>query len=156
MGVHKQRVLSFQAMYMYECSALKDTEKKKQYVLNSFLSETYTSSVQTFAVDIFCSAVAHISIIDSIIQRTIKQYFTDSISFKVLSITVVSILRVAIAELLFFSQLHADKNIVSAIEKKSLVIDEAIILSKIYAEDNAYKLVHALLDKTVIHELSRT
>ena len=137
---------------MYECNLSQDALEKKKDILQSFILKKVDT--YKFAVNLFSIAVSHITLLDSIIKKTIIKDFTNSVSFKVLSVTVLSILRIAVAELLFFYRLHNNTKNLSANDKKSLIIDEAVILTKVYAEDNVYKLVHALLDKAVIYEIN--
>ncbi|MBN1755175.1 transcription antitermination factor NusB [bacterium] len=120
------------ALYAWQIGKTQDLSKIEAYCLNYMHSQ----GAETFFHDLLNNVVSNIKEIDSIIMEKSRNWDFDRIS-----VIDKNILRIGIAELLYFNE----------IPPKS-TIDEAIELAKTFGSVDSSKFVNGILD-AVFHEI---
>jgi len=129
-GRRKGRILAFQALYAWDVSKL---------TLNDLLEFTWIEDEKrerlgedgiAFPRLIISGTVEHIDQIDAYITENLTNWDFDRLNKVDLAI-----LRMSVFSLIFQKDLHP-----------SIVIDEAIDISKEFGSDESYKFVNAVLD----------
>lgn len=125
------RILAFQGLYSWEAGGM---SKEDILELSWADSETGKDVVDletaTFARVLIAGAIENQAVIDGYIKKNLKGWEFDRVNKVSLSI-----LRMSVYSLLF------QKDIPS-----SIVIDEAVDISREYGQDDSYKFVNAVLD----------
>ncbi len=134
MSRRKGRVLAFQALYSHDVGgeSLNDL-LKLEWDDNSASSEkeNLDTSSEDFARLLISGTINHLDEIDSLI----KSHLTDKWEFERVNKVSLAILRMSVFSLLYQKDMPA-----------SVVIDEAISISKKYGSDDAFRFVNAILD----------
>lgn len=148
------RILAFQALYAYDVGGLSLEELLKfEWLKNDFSSEKpliainpkgteletddedeseeNDSEAEDFARILIAGTVNHIDEIDS----QIKAHLSEKWEIGRINRVSLAVIRLSTYSLLFQKDLAP-----------SIVIDEAVALTKIFGEDNSYKFVNAILD----------
>lgn len=130
MARRKGRILAFQALYSWNVSGT-DTDSllKFDWVEPDKLEEM-GSDITTFARLLITGTIEHIDEIDEMIKKHLVNW-----DFERLKKVDLAILRISVYPLLFQKDIHP-----------SIIIDEAIDISKEFGEDDSYKFVNAVLD----------
>ena len=129
MSRHKARVIAFQALFSYDMGGEGlDELLTLNWVENVEELDTETSD---FARILIAGTVNHLGEIDD----CIKKHLTPKWQFERLNRVTVAILRISIFSLLYQEDMPV-----------SVVIDQAIKISKEYGEDDAFKFINAMLD----------
>lgn len=129
MSRHKARVIAFQALFSYDMGGEGlDELLTLNWVENVEELDTGTSD---FARILIAGTVNHLDEID----ECIKKHLAPKWQFERLNRVTVAILRISIFSLLYQEDMPV-----------SVVIDQAIKISKEYGEDDAFKFINAMLD----------
>ena len=129
MSRHKARVLAFQALFSYDMGG----EGLDELLTLNWVENAGDLDVETsdFARIRIAGTVNHVQEIDS----CIKNHLAPKWQFERLNRVTVAILRISIFSLLYQKDMPV-----------SVVIDQAIKISKEYGEDDAFKFINAMLD----------
>ncbi len=129
MSRHKARVLAFQALFSYDMGG----EGLDELLTLNWVENAGDLDVETsdFARILIAGTVNHVQEIDS----CIKNHLAPKWQFERLNRVTVAILRISIFSLLYQKDMPV-----------SVVIDQAIKISKEYGEDDAFKFINAMLD----------
>lgn len=139
MSRRKGRILAFQALYSWDVTKasvdeLMTFEWLKKYEENSAVLIEPTEKAkeqQTFASLIIAGTIDHIDEVDALIEKNLSSNWSKDRLNKV----TLAILRTAVYEIIYQSV------------SPTIVIDEAVNISREYGPDDAYKFVNAILDK---------
>ena len=130
MGRRKGRISAFQALYSWDVSGDSiDNLLTFEWVSPETL-ENLGEDGQTFAKLLITGTIEHIAEIDDVIKKHLTNW-----NFERLNKVDVAILRISTYPLLFQKDIHP-----------SIIIDEAIDISKEYGSDDSFKFVNAVLD----------
>lgn len=130
MARRKGRILAFQALFSWNVGGVdKDTLLKFDWIEPGKLEEM-GDDVITFSRLLITGTIEHIDEIDSVIKKHLVNW-----DFERLNKIDLAILRISVYPLLFQKDIHP-----------SIVIDEAIDISKEFGADDSYKFVNAVLD----------
>lgn len=130
MGRRKGRIIAFQALYSWDVSGDSiDNLLTFEWVSPETL-ENLGEDGQTFAKLLITGTIEHIAEIDDVIKNHLTNW-----NFERLNKVDVAILRISTYPLLFQKDIHP-----------SIIIDEAIDISKEYGSDDSFKFVNAVLD----------
>lgn len=130
MARRKGRILAFQALYSWDVSgAEKESLLKFDWVEPAKLEEM-DSDITMFARLLITGTIEHADEIDAVIKKHLVNWDFDRLNKVDLAI-----LRISVYPLLFQKDIHP-----------SIVIDEAIDISKEFGADDSYKFVNAVLD----------
>lgn len=125
------RILAFQGLYSWEAGGM---SKEDILELSWADSETGKDVVDletaTFARVLIAGAIENQAVIDGYIKKNLKGWEFDRVNKVSLSI-----LRMSVYSLLFQKDIPP-----------SIVIDEAVDISREYGQDDSYKFVNAVLD----------
>ncbi len=135
MSRHYARSLALEALYAYE---MHKGDLPLEEIWEFPWKKEIPPKVKKFARELIQGAISHKKEIDHLIQRYSKNWDISRISP-----VCRSILSIALYELLFAPPEDPTPS--------AVVINEAIELAKEYAEEDAYRFIHALLDK-ILHE----
>jgi len=129
MSRHKARILAFQALFSYDMGG----EGLDELLTLNWVENAGDLDVETsdFARILIAGTVNHVQEIDS----CIKNHLAPKWQFERLNRVTVAILRISIFSLLYQKDMPV-----------SVVIDQAIKISKEYGEDDAFKFINAMLD----------
>ena len=131
MARRKGRILAFQALFSWDMGN-GDVASMMEFPWTrdpSSQPETQNDS-EAFARLLVAGTIEHVAEIDEIIKRHL-----DSWDFKRINKVDLAILRVSVYPLLYQKDLHP-----------SIVINEAVDISKEFGSDDSYKFVNAVLD----------
>lgn len=130
MARRKGRILAFQALYSWDLGNIDiDNILDFSWVEEESLEKMGEESL-TFAKLLVSGTIEHIEEIDSIIKDHLSRWDFDRLNKVDLAI-----LRISVYPLLYQKDLHS-----------SIVIDEAIDISKDFGSDDSYKFINAVLD----------
>lgn len=130
MARRKGRILAFQALYSWDLGNIDiDNILDFSWVEEESLEKMGEESL-TFAKLLVSGTIEHIEEIDSIIKEHLSRWDFDRLNKVDLAI-----LRISVYPLLYQKDLHS-----------SIVIDEAIDISKDFGSDDSYKFINAVLD----------
>ena len=129
-GRRKGRILAFQALYAWDASKLSLADLLDFGWVEEDKREKLGEDGIAFPRLIIAGAIEHIAEIDAIIKANVTNWDFDRLNKVDLAI-----LRMSVYSLLFQPDMHP-----------SIVIDEAIDISKEFGSDESYKFVNAVLD----------
>lgn len=130
MARRKGRILAFQALFSWNVGGVDtDTLLKFDWVEPAKLDEM-GDDVLMFSRLLITGTIEHIDEIDEVIRKHLVNW-----DFERLNKIDLAILRISVYPLLFQKDIHP-----------SIVIDEAIDISKEFGADDSYKFVNAVLD----------
>ncbi|MCR4790207.1 MAG: transcription antitermination factor NusB [Treponemataceae bacterium] len=131
MARRKGRILAFQALYSWDMGNMDlDNLLSFSWVEEEKLSKLGEDSL-TFARLLVSGTVEHLTEIDD----AIKSNLSENWDFSRLNKVDLAILRISIYPLMFQKEIHP-----------SIIIDEAIAISKEYGSDESFKFINAVLD----------
>lgn len=130
MARRKGRILAFQALYSWDLgnvdiNNILDFSWVEQETLDKMGEESLS-----FSRLLVSGTIEHINEIDSVIKENLNNWDFDRLNKVDLAI-----LRISIYPLLYQKDLHS-----------SIVIDEAIDISKQFGSDDSFKFINAILD----------
>lgn len=129
-GRRKGRILAFQALYAWDVSKLTLTDLLDFGWVEEEKREKLGEDGIAFPRLIIAGTIEHIAEIDQIIKDNVTNWDFDRLSRVDLAI-----IRMSAYSLLYQTDMHP-----------SIVIDEAIDISKEFGADDSYKFVNAVLD----------
>jgi N utilization substance protein B len=129
-GRRKGRILAFQALYAWDVSKLTLTDLLDFGWVEEEKREKLGEDGIAFPRLIIAGTIEHIAEIDQIIKDNVTNWDFDRLSRVDLAI-----IRMSAYSLLYQTDMHP-----------SIVIDEAIDISKEFGADESYKFVNAVLD----------
>ena len=137
----KGRILAFQALYSWEATKPPVASLLEFMWLDAEKRQTLDEGVAAFARHLISGTVESIDTVDALIKRHLKNW-----DFSRLNRVDLAVLRMSV-----FSLLHQDD------VPASIVIDEAVDISKEFGTDDSYRFVNGVLDgirKTLQSEAS--
>jgi len=129
-GRRKGRILAFQALYAWDVSRLSLADLLDFGWVEEEKREKLGEDGIAFPRLIIAGTIEHIAEIDDLVKKHITNWDFDRLNKVDLAI-----LRMSIYSLLYQKDLHP-----------SIVIDEAIDISKEFGSDESYRFVNAVLD----------
>lgn len=129
-GRRKGRILAFQALYAWDVSKIPMADLLDFSWLGDEKRERLGDEGIAFPRLIIAGTIEHIDEIDTLI----KQHLTNW-DFDRLNRVDVAILRMSVYSLLFQTDVHP-----------SIIIDEAIDISKEFGSDESFRFINAVLD----------
>jgi N utilization substance protein B len=129
-GRRKGRILAFQALYAWDVSRLSLSELLNFGWIEEDKREKLGEDGIAFPRLIIAGTIEHIAEIDELVKKHITNWDFDRLNKVDLAI-----LRMSIYSLLYQKDLHP-----------SIIIDEAIDISKEFGSDESYRFVNAVLD----------
>jgi transcription antitermination protein NusB len=129
-GRRKGRIIAFQALYAWDVSHLSLAELLDFEWLEEEKRERLGDEGIAFPRLIIAGTIEHIDEIDDLVKKHITNWDFDRLSKVDLAI-----LRMSIYSLLYQKDLHP-----------SIIIDEAIDITKEFGSDESYRFVNAVLD----------
>ena len=130
MARRKGRILSFQALYSWDLGNVDiDNVLDFAWVEKETLERMGDESL-SFTRLLVSGTIEHIEEIDSVIKSHLTNWDFDRLNKVDLAI-----LRISVYPLLFQKDLHS-----------SIIIDEAIDISKEFGSDDSFKFINAVLD----------
>lgn len=130
MSRRKSRILAFQALYSWDASSES---------LDTLLQFSWVESIDSmdpgaldFARFLISGTVENIELIDGKIKENLSQNW----NFDRLNKVSLAILRISVFSILFQKDIPV-----------TIVIDEAIDISKEFGQDDSFKFINAILDK---------
>lgn len=130
MSRHKSRIIAFQALYSWDVSGESIENLLKFSWIDS--KEKLEESDLTFSRLLIAGTIENLEQIDKLIESHLSENWT----FDRLNKVTLAILRISVYSIIF------QKDIAP-----SIVIDEAISLSKDFGPEDSFKFVNAMLDK---------
>ena len=130
MARRKGRILAFQALFSWDMGN-KDVEQLLQFPWVSETVQNTDSESSAFARLLIAGTVDHLAEIDELIKRHLENTWEIERVNKV----DLAILRISVYPLLFQKDIHP-----------TIVINEAVDISKEFGADESYKFVNAVLD----------
>lgn len=130
MSRRKARILAFQGLYSWDVGNI---AKEDVLELNwaDFANETEVEETKTFARLLIAGTIENHEKIDSLI----KAHLSPKWDFERLNKVSLSVLRMGVYSLLYQKELSS-----------SIVIDEAISITKNFGQDDSHRFVNAVLD----------
>ena len=130
MARRKGRILAFQALYSWDLGNVDvDNVLDFSWVEKETLGRMGEESL-TFTRLLISGTIEHIEEIDSVIKSHLTNWDFDRLNKVDLAI-----LRISVYPLLFQKDIHS-----------SIIIDEAIDISKEFGSDDSFKFINAVLD----------
>lgn len=130
MARRKGRILAFQALYSWDLGNVDvDNVLDFSWVEKETLERMGEESL-TFTRLLVSGTIEHIEEIDSVIKSHLTNWDFDRLNKVDLAI-----LRISVYPLLFQKDIHS-----------SIIIDEAIDISKEFGSDDSFKFINAVLD----------
>jgi len=123
----KARILAFQALYSYDVGG----ESLDELLALKWTEEKNDQEEVDFARLVISGTINHLAEIDSLI----KGHLTGKWEFDRVNKVSIAILRISVFALLYQKDTSA-----------SIIIDEAIGLSKEFGTDDSFKFINAVLD----------
>lgn len=127
MSRRKARIMAFQALYSYDVGG----ESLEELLTLKWTDGEINQDVKDFARILISGTINHQEEIDSLI----KKHLTGKWEFDRVNRVSVSILRISVFALLYQKETSA-----------SIIIDEAIDISKEFGTDDSFKFINAVLD----------
>ena len=148
MSRRKSRILAFQGLYSWDVGGMSEEDILKLDWANSDNSETEDGDTPeksnipdeeaAFSRMLIAGTIENISKIDETIKSHLKNW-----DFSRVNRVTIAILRMSVYSLLFSKDIDS-----------SIIIDEAIDISKNYGPDDSYKFVNAILDNIKKQDLN--
>lgn len=129
-GRRKGRILAFQALYAWDATRLSLSDLLDFTWVDEDKRERLGEDGIAFPRLIIAGTIEHIDEIDSMIRNNLTNW-----DFHRLNKVDLAILRMSVYSLLFQKDMHP-----------SIVIDEAIDISKEFGSDESYRFINAVLD----------
>ncbi len=129
-GRRKARILAFQTLYAWELSGIKIQDLLDFEWLSDSQRERFGEDGLSFVRLIVCGVTENISEIDAEISRNITNWEISRLQKVDLSI-----LRMSVYSLFYQRDLHP-----------SIVIDEAVEISREFGSPDSYRFINAVLD----------
>ena len=126
----KGRILAFQALYCWESNKVPVAELMNFSWLESDKRAALDDGIAVFSQALIIGAIENINAIDSIIKRHLHNW-----DFSRLNRVDLAILRISAYTLMFQSDIAP-----------SIVIDEAIGISKEFGTDDSFRFINGVLD----------
>mgnify|MGYP002514358730 CR=1 FL=1 len=130
MARRKSRIIAFQGIYSWDVGSISES----QVLEFSWVSDEVKSNLGieglTFAKLLVSGTIEHISEVDSMIKKHLINW-----DFERLNKVDLAVLRISTYPLMFQKDMHP-----------SIVIDEAIDISKEFGSDDSFKFINAVLD----------
>lgn len=126
----KGRILAFQALYSWDANCQTPEELVSFSWLEAEKRKNLDEAIAAFARLLVLGTLENRSMVDDIIKRHLKNW-----DFARLNRVDLAILRLSVYSLLFQADIAA-----------SIVIDEAVDISKEYGTDDSYRFVNGVLD----------
>lgn len=126
----KARILAFQALYAWEATKPPVSQLIDFLWLDADKREALDEGVATFSRHLISGTIEEIAAVDDLIKKHLKNW-----DFSRLNRVDLAILRMSV-----FSLLHQDD------VPASIVIDEAVDISKEFGTDDSYRFVNGVLD----------
>jgi N utilization substance protein B len=126
----KSRVIAFQALYSWDVGELDMHTLLDFSWLDASQKEKMGEEGLTFSRLLISGTIQNIEAIDEMIKKHLDKW-----DFNRLNKVDLAILRISTYPLLFQKEIHP-----------SIIIDEAIDISKEFAADDSYKFINAVLD----------
>lgn len=126
----KGRILAFQALYSWEATKPPVSQLLDFQWLDAEKRDSLDESVAVFSRHLVSGTIESIEAVDSLIKKHLKNW-----DFSRLNRVDLAILRMSV-----FSLLHQDD------VPASIVIDEAVDISKEFGSDDSYRFVNGVLD----------
>lgn len=126
----KGRILAFQALYSWDASQTKKEQLPEDLLDFGWTSQNPDEEMTAFSRLLVTGTIENIEAVDSMIQKHL-----DNWELKRLNKVDLAILRMSVYTLLFQTDMPP-----------SIVIDEAIDISKEYGTDDSYRFVNGVLD----------
>lgn len=130
MARRKSRVIAFQALYSWDVGELDMHTLLDFSWLDASQKEKMGEEGLTFSRLLISGTIQNIEAIDEMIKKHLDKW-----DFNRLNKVDLAILRISTYPLLFQKEIHP-----------SIIIDEAIDISKEFAADDSYKFINAVLD----------
>ena len=130
MARRKSRVIAFQALYSWDVGELDMHTLLDFSWLDASQKEKMDEEGLTFSRLLISGTIQNIEAIDEMIKKHLDKW-----DFNRLNKVDLAILRISTYPLLFQKEIHP-----------SIIIDEAIDISKEFAADDSYKFINAVLD----------
>lgn len=126
----KARILAFQALYAWEATKPPVSQLIDFLWLDADKREALDEGVATFSRHLISGTIEEIAAVDDLIKKHLKNW-----DFSRLNRVDLAILRMSV-----FALLHQDD------VPASIVIDEAVDISKEFGTDDSYRFVNGVLD----------
>ena len=126
----KGRILAFQALYSWDANKSKETSIPEELLDFSWASQALDEELSAFSRLLVSGTIENIDAVDNMIQKHL-----DNWELKRLNKVDLAILRMSAYTLLFQTDMPP-----------SIVIDEAIDISKEFGTDDSYRFVNGVLD----------
>lgn len=130
MARRKGRILAFQALFSYDVGNISEESLLDFSWVDDAVLERMGEDGRLFARLLVSGTIEHLEEIDENIKAHLSNW-----KFERLNKVDLAILRMSTYSLLFQKDMHP-----------SIVIDEAVDISKEYGSDESYKFVNAVLD----------
>lgn len=129
-GRRKGRILAFQALFAWEANKMSLSELLEFNWLEEDRMDKFGEDGIAFPRLIIAGTIEHLKEIDALINDNLTNWDFDRLNRVDLAI-----LRMSVYSLLFQRELHP-----------SIVIDEAIDISKEFGSDDSFRFINAVLD----------
>ena len=130
-GRGQQKVIAFQALYSWDVNAVSLEELLEFSWVDSAVLDRMGSDNLLFTKLLISGTIENIEEIDSVI----KKHLTAKWSFERISKVDLAVLRLSVYPLLYQKDMPA-----------SIIIDEAIDISKEFGSDDSFKFINGVLD----------
>ena len=131
MARRKSRIIAFQALYSWDVNAVPLDELLEFSWVDSAVLDRMGSDNLLFTKLLISGTIENIEEIDSVI----KKHLTATWSFERISKVDLAVLRLSVYPLLYQKDMPA-----------SIIIDEAIDISKEFGSDDSFKFINGVLD----------
>ena len=131
MARRKSRIIAFQALYSWDVNAVPLEELLEFSWVDSAVLDRMGSDNLLFTKLLISGTIENIEEIDSVI----KKHLTAKWSFERISKVDLAVLRLSVYPLLYQKDMPA-----------SIIIDEAIDISKEFGSDDSFKFINGVLD----------
>ena len=131
MARRKSRIIAFQALYSWDVNAVPLDELLEFSWVDSAVLDRMGSDNLLFTKLLISGTIENIEEIDSVI----KKHLTAKWSFERISKVDLAVLRLSVYPLLYQKDMPA-----------SIIIDEAIDISKEFGSDDSFKFINGVLD----------
>ncbi|MCR4714942.1 MAG: transcription antitermination factor NusB [Treponemataceae bacterium] len=130
MARRKGRIIAFQALYSWDVSGMELEDLLKFEWVSPETKERMDEESDTFTRLLISGTIENCGEIDEVIKKHLINW-----DFERLNKVDLAILRISVYSLLFQKDIHP-----------TIIIDEAIDISKEFGTDESYKFVNAVLD----------
>ena len=130
MARRKGRIIAFQALYSWDVSGMELDDLLKLEWVSDETKERMDEESDAFTRLLISGTIENIAEIDEVIKKHLINW-----EFGRLNKVDLAILRISVYSLLYQKDIHP-----------TIIIDEAIDISKEFGTDDSYKFVNAVLD----------